>query len=66
MSSGIIVLIVAFVLVVIVGYLIGVILRKRNDLRLAQLEERKQKLFDQPVAKELESIKKLNLIGQSQ
>lgn len=66
MSSGIIVLIVAFVLVVIVGYLMGVILRKRNDLRLAQLEERKQKLFDQPVAKELESIKKLNLIGQSQ
>lgn len=66
MSSGIVVLIVALVLVVIVGYLIGVILRKRNDLRLAQLEERKQQLFEQPVAKELESVKKLNLIGQSQ
>lgn len=66
MSSGIVVLIVALVLVVIVGYLIGVILRKRNDLRLAQLEERKRQLFEQPVAKELESVKKLNLIGQSQ
>ncbi|MFC3932957.1 septation ring formation regulator EzrA [Streptococcus dentapri] len=66
MSSGIVVLIVAVVLVVIIGYLIGVILRKRNDLRIAELEERKQKLFDQPIDEKLEAVKKLNLIGQSQ
>lgn len=66
MSSGIVVLIVVLVLLVIVGYLIGVIIRKRNDLQLAALDERKQSLFNAPVDQDLEKVKKLNLIGQSQ
>ena len=66
MSSGIILLLVAIVLIVIIAYLVGVIVRKRNDSLITQLEERKQKLFDLPVNDEIEAVKNLHLIGQSQ
>ena len=66
MSSGIILLLVAIVLLVIVAYLVGVIVRKRNDSLIASLEERKQSLFGLPVNEEIEAVKNLHLIGQSQ
>ncbi|MGT2887539.1 septation ring formation regulator EzrA [Streptococcus didelphis] len=66
MSSGIILLIVAIVLLVIIAYLIGVIIRKRNDSLITNLEERKEKLFALPVNDEIEDVKSLHLIGQSQ
>lgn len=66
MSSGIILLLVAIVLLVIVAYLVGVIVRKRNDSLIASLEERKQSLFGLPVNEEVEAVKNLHLIGQSQ
>ena len=66
MSSGIVLLIVAIVLVVITAYLIAIIIRKRNDSLITKLEERKQNLFDLPVNDEIEEVKKLHLIGQSQ
>ena len=66
MSSGIVLLIVAIVLVVIIAYLIAIIIRKRNDSLITKLEERKQNLFDLPVNDEIEEVKKLHLIGQSQ
>ena len=66
MSSGIILLLVAIVLLVIVAYLVSVIVRKRNDSLIAGLEERKQSLFGLPVNEEVEAVKNLHLIGQSQ
>lgn len=66
MSSGIVLLIVVAVILVIVAYLVGILIRKRNDSRIAQLEERKQKLFDLPINEEIEEVKNLHLIGQSQ
>lgn len=66
MSSGIIVLLVAIVLLVLIAYLASVIIRKRNTSLIASLEERKQLLFDLPVNEEIETIKNLHLIGQSQ
>lgn len=66
MSSGIILLIVAIVLLVIIAYLVGVIIRKRNDSLITSLEERKQTLFALPVNDEIEEVKSLHLIGQSQ
>lgn len=66
MSSGIILLLVAIVLLVIVAYLVGVIVRKRNDSLIASLEKRKQSLFGLPVNEEIEAVKNLHLIGQSQ
>ena len=66
MSSGIVLLIVVAVILVIVAYLVGILIRKRNDSRIAQLEERKQKLFDLPINEEIEEVKNLHLIEQSQ
>ena len=66
MSIGIILLLVVIVLLVIVAYLVGVIVRKRNDSLIASLEERKQSLFGLPVSEEVEVVKNLHLIGQSQ
>ncbi|MGI4881763.1 septation ring formation regulator EzrA [Streptococcus pyogenes] len=66
MSSGIILLIVAIVLLVIIAYLVGVIIRKRNDSLITSLEERKQALFALPVNDEIEEVNSLHLIGQSQ
>ncbi len=66
MSSGIILLLVAIVVLVIIAYLVGVIVRKRNDSLIARLEERKQLLFGLPVNEEVEAVKNLHLIGQSQ
>lgn len=66
MSSGIILLIVAIVLLVIIAYLVGAIIRKRNDSLITSLEERKQALFALPVNDEIEEVKSLHLIGQSQ
>lgn len=66
MSSGIILLLVAIVVLVIIAYLVGVIVRKRNDSLIASLEERKQLLFGLPVNEEIEAVKNLHLIGQSQ
>ena len=66
MSSGILLLIIAAVLLVIIAYLIGVIIRKRNDSLIEKLEERRQALFDLPVNDEIEAVKSLHLVGQSQ
>lgn len=66
MSSGIILLLVAIVVLVIIAYLVGVVVRKRNDSLIASLEERKQSLFGLPVNEEVEAVKNLHLIGQSQ
>ncbi|MEX2805406.1 septation ring formation regulator EzrA [Streptococcus sp. H31] len=66
MSSGILLLIIAAVLLVIVAYLIGVIIRRRNDSLIEKLEERRQALFELPVNEEIEAVKSMHLVGQSQ
>lgn len=66
MSSGIILLLVTLVLLVIVIYLAGVIIRKRNDALITKLKAKKEQLFQLPIADEIEEVKNLQLIGQSQ
>lgn len=66
MSSGLIILIIIIALILIVGYVVAVILRKRNEALLAALEERKEKLYNLPVNDEVEAVKNMHLIGQSQ
>ncbi|MBZ4264705.1 hypothetical protein LAJ59_12935, partial [Streptococcus pneumoniae] len=41
-------------------------LRKRNEGRLEALEERKEELYNLPVNDEVEAVKNMHLIGQSQ
>lgn len=66
MSKGTIVLVIAIVVVLILLYIGALIARKRNDTLLSALEERKEDLFDLPVNEEVEAVKNLHLIGQSQ
>ncbi|MFC3928460.1 septation ring formation regulator EzrA [Streptococcus caprae] len=66
MPTGIILTIVAVVIIVIIIYLIGVLIRRRNETLLEKLEERKQAIFDLPINQEVEAVKDLHLVGQSQ
>ncbi|MGT2775944.1 septation ring formation regulator EzrA [Streptococcus hyovaginalis] len=66
MSSGIVLVIVAIVLLVIVAYLIAAIIRKRNDSLIANLVNEKTEIEQLPVISEIEGVKSLHLIGQSQ
>lgn len=66
MSSGIVLLIVVIILMTIVAYLIGVFVRRKNDGRIADLEDRKEALMSLPISEEIEAINHLQLVGQSQ
>ena len=66
MSSGLIILIIVIGVVLVVGYFVAVLLRKRNEALLAALEERKEQLYNLPVNDEVEAVKNMHLIGQSQ
>lgn len=65
MSSTFVLYIVAIVSIVIIIYLIGVIIRKKNDGRIAALEEQKNTLLSLPIAEEIEEVKQLALVGHS-
>lgn len=66
MSSGLIILIIVIGVLLVLGYVVAVLLRKRNEALLASLEERKEQLYNLPVNDEVEAVKNMHLIGQSQ
>ncbi|MCF4964229.1 MULTISPECIES: septation ring formation regulator EzrA [unclassified Streptococcus] len=66
MSSGLIILIIVIGVLLVLGYVVAVLLRKRNEALLASLEERKEQLYNLPVNDEVEEVKSMHLIGQSQ
>ena len=67
MSNGqLIYLMVAIAVILILAYVTAIFLRKRNVSRLTALEERKEELYNLPVNDEVEAVKKMHLIGQSQ
>ncbi|HEM6412073.1 TPA: septation ring formation regulator EzrA [Streptococcus suis] len=66
MPTGTIILIVSIVIILIIAYVACLIVRKRIDNLLVALEERKEELFNLPVNEEVEAVKALHLIGQSQ
>ena len=66
MSSGLIILIIVIGVLLVLGYVVAVLLRKRNEALLACLEERKEQLYNLPVNDEVEEVKNMHLIGQSQ
>lgn len=66
MSSGLIILVIVIVVLLIVAYIVAILLRKRNDTLLTKLEERKTELFNLPVNEDMERVKNMHLIGQSQ
>ena len=67
MSNGqLIYLMVAIAVIMILAYVAAIFLRKRNVSRLTALEERKEELYNLPVNDEVEAVKNMHLIGQSQ
>ena len=66
MSRGLIILIIVIGVLLVLGYVVAVLLRKRNEALLAALEERKEELYNPPVNDEVEAVKNMHLIGQSQ
>ncbi|EOT29870.1 septation ring formation regulator EzrA [Enterococcus saccharolyticus] len=67
MGSNLIIGIVIAIIVVAAGlYGVGFYMRKKNQEKLDQLEKRKESLFDLPIIEEIDEIKKMHLVGQSQ
>ena len=67
MSNGqLIYLMVAIAVILILAYVTAIFLRKRNVSRLTAIEERKEELYNLPVNDEVEAVKNMHLIGQSQ
>ena len=65
-NNWIIILVLVIVIIAAVLYLIGYFMRKKNKEQLDELEVRKEALFDLPVFEEIDDIKKMHLVGQSQ
>ena len=59
-------LIIAIAVLLIIAYAIAIYVRKRNESKLAILEEKKEELYNLPVNDEVEAVKNMHLIGQSQ
>ncbi|EJH05740.1 septation ring formation regulator EzrA [Streptococcus pneumoniae GA56348] len=57
---------VAIAVILVLAYVVAIFLRKRNEGRLEALEERKEELYNLPVNDEVEAVKNMHLIGQSQ
>lgn len=65
-SNTILWIFLAVILIAAITYLIAFLERRKNDVRLTELEERKMKLFDLPVLDEVDEVKQMHLVGQSQ
>ncbi|MCJ1980400.1 septation ring formation regulator EzrA [Lactococcus carnosus] len=66
MPKSIIIAIIILLAVVVIFYAIAMVLRKQTENRILALEKRKEDLFDLPVQEEIDAVKKLHLVGQSQ
>ena len=67
MFTQIIAGIIIFIIVVAaILYGVGYFMRKKNQEKLQQLEKRREDLFDLPVLEEVDDVKKMHLVGQSQ
>ncbi|MDR2833329.1 MAG: septation ring formation regulator EzrA [Streptococcaceae bacterium] len=66
MNATLIGIIIAVVVIVGIAYGVSFVFRRRNNERLDLLEERKEALFDLPIVDEIDDVKKMHLVGQSQ
>ena len=65
-SNLIIGIVVAIIVAAAIVYFVGYFVRKKTMARLDELEQRKEQLFDLPVIEEVDEVKKMHLVGQSQ
>ncbi len=65
-SQVIIGIVIAIIAIVAVLYGVGFFMRRKNQEKLNDLEKRKEELFDLPVIEEVDEVKRMHLVGQSQ
>ena len=65
-NNVIIGIVIAIIIVAILAFLVSYLMKKKNQDRLDVLEKRKEELFDLPVIEEVDDVKKMHLVGQSQ
>ncbi|EOI00276.1 septation ring formation regulator EzrA [Enterococcus haemoperoxidus ATCC BAA-382] len=65
-NNLIIIVVLAIIIIAAVLYLVGYFMRKKNQMKLDDLEKRKEELFDLPVIEEVDDVKKMHMVGQSQ
>ncbi|MBX8936259.1 septation ring formation regulator EzrA [Enterococcus gilvus] len=65
-SNVVIGIVIGLVILAAALYLIGYLMKKKNQDRLKELDKRKEALFDLPVVEEVDEVKKMHLVGQSQ
>lgn len=54
------------IILAVAAYLVAFLMKRRNQDKLEELEQRKIALFDLPVLEEVDEVKKMHLVGQSQ
>lgn len=65
-NNLIIILVMVIISIAAALYSVGYFMRRKNLVKLNELEKRKEKLFDLPVIEEVDDIKKMHMVGQSQ
>lgn len=65
-NNLIIIIVLAIIIIAAALYLVGYFMRKKNQSKLDGLERRKEALFDLPVIEEVDEVKKMHMVGQSQ
>ena len=65
-SNLIIGIVIAIIVAAAIVYFVGYFVRKKTLATLDELEQRKEQLFDLPVIEEVDEVKKMHLVGQSQ
>lgn len=66
MPTSLIIVIVALLVIIVILYIVSLIFKRKNHERLDSLEERKETLFDLPIVEEIERVKQMHMIGESQ
>lgn len=65
-NNLIIILVMVIISIAAALYSVGYFMRRKNLVKLNELEKRKEELFDLPVIEEVDDIKKMHMVGQSQ
>ncbi|MBS7578112.1 MULTISPECIES: septation ring formation regulator EzrA [unclassified Enterococcus] len=66
MPRSLIWVIVILLIIIVAFYIVSLIFKKKSQDRLDALEERKNTLFELPVSDEIERVKQMHLVGESQ
>ncbi|MDH6365723.1 septation ring formation regulator [Enterococcus sp. PF1-24] len=65
-TNVIIIIVAAATVIVALTYLIMYVMRNNSKGKLAELEKRKEALFDLPVIEEVDDVKRMHMVGLSQ